>query len=73
MLLYLVEDSLLSQESDSHGVYLLNVAVDPEWRGRGCGKVMLEAAEELIWKRWGAERIYAHVSKSNEVKGATSL
>ena len=56
------------QEADSEGVYLLNVAVDPEWRGKGCGKVMLEAAEELILKRWGAKRIYAHVSKTNEVR-----
>lgn len=56
------------QEADSEGVYLLNVAVDPEWRGKGCGKVMLEAAEQLISKRWCAKRIYAHVSKTNEVR-----
>ena len=61
------------QEADSEGVYLLNVAVDPEWRGRGCGKVMLEAAEELIWKRWGAKRIYTHVSKTNEVGHMSEL
>lgn len=64
---------LLQQVVDEDGVYLLNVAVGPGWRGQGCGKFMLEAAEKIIRKRWNAASIYTHVSKGNDVSFPASV
>lgn len=61
------EIGVQDEESGEEGAYLLNVAVDPEWRSKGCGKAMLLFAEKLISTRWDAKRIYTHVANSNVV------
>jgi ribosomal-protein-alanine N-acetyltransferase len=47
-------------------VHINNVAVHPDWRGRGFGRALLEYVLDL-WEKLGAGRATLEVRRSNEV------
>lgn len=57
---------ILPQESDLHGVFIWDIMVYPEFRGKGLGKEAMKALEQEV-KSLGANRISLHVFGHNSV------
>ena len=53
-------------QGDNKGVYIMNVAVDARHRGKGVGKLLVQAAAAFAAAEWEAGTLYAHVSPDNQ-------
>ncbi len=61
-----VELSLRSGLSrSSPGLYLANLAVNPEYRRQGVGRLLLTKCEQIAGE-WGFQKVFLHVLEDNE-------
>lgn len=53
-------------QGDPGGAFLVNVAVDQQYRGQGVGRSLIRAAVDTAGRRLLAKRLYTHVDCDNE-------
>lgn len=58
-------DVLASHEG--HSMYVMNVVVAEDHRGRGIGRQLVEAAQAVAAQELGVAQLFAHVETGNEV------